>query len=167
MAIIVIVLAVSFFWNKRLQREVRKQTSALADSLTFQTEVLDSVDNGILSFNMKGRITLINHVARNLLGFKEKLAETYVLDCLPQLPLHKVMDLGEQHTLQGEVHLEDGSDRILHYYVASLHNGVGKQVGGILCLQDRTEQKYLQARLIAQEKMRALGQLVAGIAHFF
>ena len=105
MGIIVIVLAVSFFWNKRLQREVRKQTAALADSLAFQTEVLDSVDNGILTFNMEGRITLINHVARNLLGIKEKLAETYILDCLPQLPLHKVVDLGGQHTLQGEVHI--------------------------------------------------------------
>ncbi|MEH7547462.1 transporter substrate-binding domain-containing protein [Neobacillus vireti] len=160
---IVIILAGSFYWNKRLKKEVRKQTIALADSLAFQTEVLDSVDNGILSFDLEGRVTLINHVARSLLGNKGEIAETFILDCLPELPFHQVM--AELRMLQGEVQLNDGSGRILHYYIAPLNNGAGEQVGGILSLQDRTEQKNLQARLISQEKLRALGQVVAGIAH--
>lgn len=67
--------------------------------------------------------------------------------------------------LEGELHLEDGTGRIVYYYIATLFNGAGEQTGAILCLQDLTEQKHLQARLIAQEKMRALGELVAGIAH--
>ncbi|WP_374110623.1 transporter substrate-binding domain-containing protein [Neobacillus cucumis] len=165
LGITVIVLAGSFFWNKRLQKEVKKQTAALADSFAFQTKVMDSVDNGILSFDQEGRITLINHVARNLLGIKDELGGTNVVDYLPQIPLDQTADLSEQRMLQGEFHLRDGTDRILHYYLASLQNSAGEQAGGILSLQNRTEQKHLQARLIAQEKMRALGQLVAGIAH--
>lgn len=165
MFIVVAGLVISFFWNKQLQAEVRKQTSALADSLAFQRKVLDNTESAILSLDSGGKITLLNQVACEMLGLTEEAIGSDALSCLPQLPLQTALaeENGRQH--EGEFELEDGSGRIFHYYIAPFANRNGRYVGWIVSLQDRTEQKRWQSRLIAQEKMRALGQLVAGIAH--
>ncbi|MFP3408774.1 PAS domain-containing protein, partial [Pseudomonas sp. SIMBA_065] len=89
-------------------------TAALADSFAFQTKVLDSVDNGILSFDQAGKITLINRAARKLLGLSKQPAEINVLDCLPQLPIQQVLESGNRHYLEGELHLGDGTGRIVY-----------------------------------------------------
>lgn len=163
--VVVGVLVMIFYWNKRLQAKVEKQTMALADSLAFQRKVLDNTGSAILSLDVNGQITLVNQVARDLLQLREDALGSDVAKHLPKIPVHAMIAAGTLQQDEGEFQLGDGSERILHYYFAPFANHNGEYVGWIVSLQDRTEQKNLQARLIAQEKMRALGQLVAGIAH--
>jgi len=153
-----------FFWNKRLQAEVNKQTAALADMLSFQRTVLDNMESGIISVDTRRTITLMNRVAQELLPLDKQARGRTLQETLPHLPfVHALPEVGEQ--TEGEFVLEQGGNRVLHYYITAFLNRFGEPAGWIISLQDRTEQKQLQARLITQEKMRALGQLVAGIAH--
>ncbi|MEJ8548678.1 transporter substrate-binding domain-containing protein [Brevibacillus borstelensis] len=165
MALATITLVTIFFWNYRLKAEVKRQTAALADVMAFQRQVLDNTESAILSLDVFGHITLVNQVTRRLLMTDDHALGLHVSVLLPQLPLEEALQADKPSFYEGEFQLERCSGRIFHYYMAPFGNAVSEHVGWIVSLQDRTEQKRLQARLISQEKMHALGQLAAGMAH--
>lgn len=164
LAVGVISIATFYTWNKRLQAEVKRQTAALADVLAFQRKVLDHTESSILSLDMDGHITLVNQVAKRMLSVSDESLGRHIVSVLPQLPWETALQ-DRHRQYEDEFVWDQDTQQIYHYYMAPFINSTQEQVGWIVTLQDRTEQKRMQARLIAQEKMRALGQLVAGIAH--
>ena len=149
-----LVMFLIFFWNKRLKQEVDKRTNELSHSLAFQQEVLERIDNGIISCDSKKQITLMNRRAHEILGVNEDLSGWQEI----------WEKLDHTHPGQGEsgevTWMQSSGSQYIYYYIAALPSG-----GWIISLQDRTEQLQLQEKLRVQEKLRALGQLVAGIAH--
>lgn len=164
LALGIISLALFFAWNKRLQAEVRRQTAVLADVLAFQRKVLDHTESAILSLDVSGRITLINQVGCRLLEIGEEALGRHIVTLLPELPIEEAFRK-PTHQYEGEFQRGEEWQRDFHYYMAPFANAAKEHVGWIVTLAERTDQKRMQTRLIAQEKMRALGQLIAGIAH--
>ena len=60
---------------------------------------------------------------------------------------------------------KDGKHLFVLYRVIPLYDQSTMLTGYLVTLADRTEERMLQQKLATQEKMRALGQLVAGVAH--
>lgn len=175
LSIVGIVLVMGLFWNKRLKKEVKNQTSALKEANlileinrqeienqgAFKEQILNNVPNGIVTFDHDWNVTLINEEARKLLFYKDRLHDHVIIQ--EAIQLYKSKD---EDQISGAVKFEQGNDVFfVAYHLRLLLNAQNQKNGFLLIFANRTEEKRLQEKLATQEKMRALGQLSAGVAH--
>lgn len=157
-----------YMMNKRLKREIGRHTKRLKNYLTFQQQILDTVDNGIFSINKDRIIRLANRRAMEIWNLKTDPVNTCISGSSMFKEIERILDLPlDEKGREGEfVLIQEGSgEKLVHYYAAVLRNDFDEKLGWIISMQDRTQEKNLQNKLVLQEKLRSLGQLVAGIAH--
>ncbi|MCF6094587.1 transporter substrate-binding domain-containing protein [Microaerobacter geothermalis] len=158
---------------------IMKHLRLIANSNAFKEQILNSVHGGIMTIDRNGWITSMNQRALSILNISEtplnitqllhrsnpfqkiweSIKEKSEGKCTPETLYADVMKNGEV-----EISPDDES-RIIYYDVGPLYSASGEPTGTLFTFLDRTEEKRMQLQLATQEKMRALGQLVAGIAH--
>ena len=131
--------------NERMQQLAEKEQ--LADRLE---RLLETLPAAVIVLDHQGRVREFNPAAARLLHSIEVGTDwdTLLLAlCLPQQPA------------RNELHLRDGK-------ILSLSTSELEQVPGrILVLLDVTETRKLQQRLMQQERLGAMGQMSAQLAH--
>jgi len=132
-------------------------------------KTFDSASEGIAMIGMDHRITRLNKAAANMMGGSveqfigrkchEVIHQTgsMPVTCL----MHDAIHSGT--TTRGEQELADG--RTLEVVVDAIFDDTGAPAGTAHFLRDITEAKRLRQQLVQSEKMIAVGQLVAGVAH--
>ncbi len=179
-----LILIAIYIWNQRLKAAVNLQTKDLqllnedlqqqrqrtADSNAFKDQILNNIDTGIVTFDIDFKITSCNQRALEIL----------------ELPAHTKFNLQDspiflklfEHDRSGQALQQEGADyyrfleindhgerKVIYYSLNKMFNSLENQAGYLLSMNDETEKKKLEQKLITQEKLHALGQLVAGVAH--
>jgi two-component system sensor histidine kinase PilS (NtrC family) len=156
---------------ERAQQELEVEREDLARLQVVHRDVIESIQSGLVTTDLDGRITSINRAGTEILARSEaELLGTDIVDTElfdPESWHHFAATASEQGGRhRAEVEIErDGSTVYIGFSISMLHDGGGRQRGYILIFQDFTRWRELEDQVRIKDRMAAVGELAAGIAH--
>lgn len=156
---------VSLFWAHNYQR-FRKQ---LKDSRAMAAEVVSNLPLGLLTCDPEGNLSMINPPAKNMLNIAANKENALQLQDIPGLDWTGIRaELAEKgRILDRELVLSGTHARHVPVSMsaATMRNEDGVLLGALFILRDISEMKRLQSEARRNERLTALGNLAAGVAH--
>jgi len=161
--------------NLKLEETNRELSESLAEQerlSNYLTNILESLSSGVLVIGTDGRITLFNRGAAEITGIAESdaLGASYrdiMGEDVPDelTPLWILSNEGV-HTLFEKTVVSANGDRVpLGCSISPLRNSSGEMIGAVEIFMDMSRIKSLEDELARKEKLAALGQMAATMAH--
>jgi signal transduction histidine kinase len=162
----------SYEQRHRLRRQNERIRTRILESEAYLAGLLDHLDEGIITTDSAGRVLAANRVARDLCQLPpgSLLAHplesiSFTSDVLRHLgeAVARVLETG---FYEGRFLLSpEGKPSFPVYFRGSVHRLRGGELETILVFRDLTAQEELELRVEENERLAALGQIAAGMAH--
>jgi len=159
------ILHISDFFVEAREEELREQETSYRKSYDNAPAAIFKVDHQF------GTILDANFVAEKIVGFtRDEMIGMRLWDLLPPGDRPRAMRMFEETRTRGHSNREDLHLRTRHgdlvpvFFNAGLIEYGHHQFFQVICV-DISDRKRLESQLIQSEKMAAIGQLAAGIAH--
>lgn len=141
----------------------------LSEMRAYAGNILENMADGLISVDREGRVDTFNAEAARLLGREgSDIGGESLRRLLPEGEAALDASLsGESRREEKEVTLERGGEkeRPVGLLVSPLRDDAGEVIGAVLLLRDLTEVRRLQGKIREAEKLAALGQMAASVAH--
>lgn len=155
----------SLFWAQRYA----KSKKLLQDTRAFASEMVASLPEGIIATQPDGVVTFINNIASDMFGINRNRAKgKAIADILPRQVHTILVSLLEGRDVQEreiEIARSDGGVLPLAIMATTILTDDKQSIGEMIVLRDLSQIKQLQREVQQQEKMAAIGNLAAGVAH--
>lgn len=151
----------------------RRLRADFADLETVHRDIIESIPSGLITTDRHGRVTRINRAGRDILG---PTGGSLVGRHLRELAL--ISDAHWQRVVAGEdparsyepsreeVEWRRGDEVLsVGYSLSILRHADGTPTGFVIVFQDLTGWRRLQEELQLKDRMVAVGELAAGLAH--
>jgi two-component system sensor histidine kinase PilS (NtrC family) len=154
-------------------RALQHAESALEQLRVDTNYILENMSSGVLVVDIGGRVVTMNAAAENILDVdKAAVIAGHVDDALgaqvPDLAHELTLSLGSgagKRRQEISTHTRTGKHRPLGISISHLHDGAGERRGVIAVFQDLTEVHEMRERVRKADRLAAIGELSAGIAH--
>lgn len=161
------VAMLGIYLSERLQSARQELGTA---KVVHQT-IVDSIRDGLITLDLEGRITSCNRTGEEICGYAlQELLLKPISELLSESVLESILQ-SDFESNERALHIEcwsrtkTGEPRFVGLSCSPLFSHDHQQTGYILSVQDLTEIKKREQEVQLQEKMAAIGQLAAGLAH--
>lgn len=147
--------------------QVRQLESELKKAQDFYESLIHNAATGILAIDAAGNARVLNRAARGLLNWKAKQLPSArrLQQMLPAEFFEHAAAQGNGIELQETaIHPSDGGEVPVRFSAVKVTSH-GRELGFAAFVEDLRELKRLEAEKLEAERMAAVGQTVAGLAH--
>jgi two-component system, NtrC family, sensor histidine kinase PilS len=153
-------------------KKLEERSADLYDLQRLYRDVVANISSGLITMDRRGQIISFNHAAEEITGFaaQEMIGHSWrespfsvsreiaaFFETTPTLPSGFSSEI--------EIRRKDGASVPIGISLSCLRDGEGETAGLIAIFRDLTEIKKMQAQLRRADRLAAMGQLAAGIAH--
>ena len=154
----------------RAERELEEKSEDLADLQVVHRDVIESISSGLVTTDLDGIITSVNRAGLAILGPQDGELLGSPIQSSGFFSVERWGELtaaSEQRgRLRAEVELRRGTrTAYLGFSISQLTDAFGTQRGYIVIFQDLTRWRRLQEEVRMKDRMAAVGELAAGLAH--
>ena len=163
-----LLVAVASEKLREARADVERRKAEIARLQSLHGSVLTSMSSGVLTTDLDGRVTYANRAAQELLG-----APSLDLVGRPLLSLglvgeadwKRIAASGSEILRFENTRPAGAAEDYFGLSATALRDGSGYTIGRILIFQNLTELKRLEGEVRLKDKLAAVGELAAGIAH--
>ena len=166
-------LAIFVVEQEKKTRTLLQEKETAFDQLDLlHRSIIESVDTGILTINLRGQIKSFNRAAEEITGYSfAEVEDKNIVDLFPEYGdlLENIHTGGHPYSQQSRVEMyvesHEKNPLTLGCSVSFLNDGTGKRIGDILVFQDLTAIKKMELILEKNRRLAFIGELAAGLAH--
>jgi two-component system sensor histidine kinase PilS (NtrC family) len=150
---------------RKSESALRKKEIDYEELKLLNSLIVSTLDSGLITINSSGRIRVFNHAASEISGFAQEDAYDRPLEeIIPEIgPLADLLDRnGRDEVIYRD---KNGTRRILTFTSAPFNDRKGNNTGAVIDFQDVTRIREMESQLQRADRLAAIGELSARIAH--
>ncbi len=158
---------------KKKKKELLQKQVDYNQLETFNRNIIQSLDSGLLTIDLSGKINFLNRTAEKILNRnREELKSTSIFDLFPNI--HDVLEQVKKKLSNPSSDYQRYETLLTHHHdkkiylgfsISPLTNPEESLIGHTLIFQDITKFKEMEEQMKRVDKMAAVGVLAAGMAH--
>ena len=165
MYLLVLIFSITAYVAIFLSVRVRVSRRAFLESKALSEEILSSLPEAIIMLGMQGEVNSINDFAKEMFGLKSSIDKLEDLPYLFQDAYFKAENNEFMIDELTESHLSNGESLPVSFSSSCIITDDEVKIGYLFIVRDMREIRKLQDALQRREKLVAIGNLAAGVAH--
>jgi len=154
----------------RAERELEVKSEHLADLQVVHRDVIQSISSGLITTDLAGVITSVNQAGLAILRQSDERLIGAPVTRSGLLSAGQWAEMTAASELEGKLRVEvevphDGDPAYIGFSISRLNDAFGAHRGYIVIFQDLTGWRRMQEELQLKDRMAAVGELAAGLAH--